>query len=79
MRGCPHAHICVFLHEEDRMGDDPDKIDQMMWAEIPVEYDSMEDEEFLKKYRKSDDHRNHRWKHPDVHQHQDKKVTIVFI
>ena len=59
------------------MGDDPDRIDQMMWAEIPVESNSKETEEFLKKYRKSDDHRSQRWKDLDRHENEDKKVIVI--
>ena len=61
MRGTPHAHICVFLHPDDKIKTDADKIDQMMWAEIPIDYGSNEFEEFLKKYRTYDDDRTHRW------------------
>ena len=78
LRGCPHAHICVFLHEQDRISDDPDKIDQMIWAEIPVEYNSKEGEEFLKKYRKSDDHRYQRWKDLVEKENEGKQVRIWF-
>ena len=74
LRGAPHAHICIFLHEEDRLTDDSDKIDQMMWAEIPVEYNSKESEEYLKKYREFDDHRTHRWKSLDPQDNQEEKV-----
>ena len=65
MRGTPHAHICIFLHEDDKMKTDADKIDQMMWAEIPIDADSNESEEFLKQYRKEDDDRPRRWKGND--------------
>ena len=76
MRGCPHAHICIFLHEEDRLEEDTDKIDQMMWAEIPVEYNSKESDEFLMKYRRSDDHRTHRWKFLDPQENKKEEVTL---
>ena len=68
MRGTPHAHICVFLHEDDKVKTDPDKIDQMMWAEIPIDADSIEPDEFLKEYRKEDADRPRRWKEniPDL-------------
>ena len=61
------------------MGDDPDKIDQMIWSEIPVEYDSQETEEFLEKYRKSDDHRSHKWKDLNMHEDEDRKVLLFFV
>ena len=74
MRGTPHAHICVFLHEDDKVKTDPDKIDQMMWAEIPLEYNSKESDDFLKKYRRADDHRTHRWKSLNPTENKEEKV-----
>ena len=67
MRGTPHAHICIFLHEDDKVKTDRDKIDQMMWAEIPIDNDSNEPQEFLKQYRKEDEDRPHRWKEMDIY------------
>ena len=62
MRGTPHAHIIVFLHEDDKPKDDIDKIDQMMWAEIPIDYKSNEFKKYLDAWRQADDHRSQRWK-----------------
>ena len=65
MRGCPHAHICLFLHPDDKLKKNADFIDQMMWAEIPIDYDSGEFEDFLDAYRHEDDDRTHRWQTDD--------------
>ena len=58
----------MFVHEDDKVKTDPDKIDQMMWAEIPIDADSNEPDEFLKEYRKEDEDRPRRWKEnlPDL-------------
>ena len=60
----PHAHICVSLDPRDKIKlgvNNPlsnDRLDQMIWGEIPVSYNS--------KYRPpgwrtQDDHRSDRW------------------
>ena len=36
-----------------------------MWAEIPIDYDSGEFEDFLDAYRHEDDDRTHRWQTDD--------------
>ena len=62
LRGCPHAHICAFLHPDDKLKQNADRIDQMIWAEIPLDYGSDEFKEYVKEYRREDDHRSHIWK-----------------
>ena len=79
LRGVPHAHICAFLHEDDKLAGNIDKIDQLMWAEIPIDCNSAESASFLKKYRNVDNHRTHRWKSTDevpykIHTKSFKKV-----
>ncbi|XP_071741246.1 uncharacterized protein [Rutidosis leptorrhynchoides] len=34
LRGLPHAHICIFLDERDKLPD-PEDIDEYIWAELP--------------------------------------------
>ena len=79
MRGAPHAHICAFLHPDDKLKQDIDKIDQMIWAEIPIDYNSGEFQTYLKKYRNVDINRTHRWKQRenDVSDVDD-EVTFLF-
>ena len=62
LRGCPHAHICAFLHPDDKLKQNADRIDQMIWTEIPLDYGSDEFKEYVKEYRREDDHRTHVWK-----------------
>ena len=62
LRGCPHAHICAFLHPDDKLKQNADRIDQMIWTEIPLDYGSDEFKEYVKEYRREDDHRTHIWK-----------------
>ena len=47
LRGTPHAHICIFLYPDDKLKNDIDNIDQTIWAEIPIDYQSGEFEQFL--------------------------------
>ena len=46
-----------------------DRIDQMIWAEIPVDYGSKDSKEFLKQWRRNDDDRTHLWKDMDLKIH----------
>ncbi len=71
MRGVPHAHIVAFLHPDDKLKNDINRIDQMIWAEIPIDFNSKECKDYLEQYRSSDDHRPQRWKQPDVNESND--------
>ncbi len=62
LSGCPHCHIIAFLHPDDKLKQDLDKIDQLIWAEIPVDNDSGELNRFLTAWRKEDSSRSARWK-----------------
>ena len=71
MRGVPHCHLVCCLHPDDKIKSDIDKIDQMIWAEIPIDYDSKELDTYIKEWRDVDKNRTHRWKKNDP-------VTFVF-
>ena len=63
-RGIPHAHICLCLSKRDklRVGINSertnDRIDQMIWGEIPVWH---ADKTRPKGWRMADKHRSNRW------------------
>ena len=78
-RGMPHAHICVSLDPRDKLKlgvNNPlsnDRLDQMIWGEIPVSWNS--------KYRPpgwrtQDDHRSDRWTENIKLEEDDVKKTI---
>ena len=71
MRGVPHCHLVCCLHPDDKIKSDIDKIDQMIWAEIPIDYDSKELDDYIKEWRDVDKNRTRRWKKND-------HVTFVF-
>ena len=71
MRGVPHCHLVCCLHPDDKIKSDIDKIDQMIWAEIPIDYDSKELDDYIKQWRDVDKNRTRRWEKNDP-------VTIVF-
>ncbi len=69
----------AFLHPDDKLKMDIDKIDQLIWAEIPIDYDSKELEDYLKEYRSADNHRTHRWKQgnsdSDLNENSDSSIV----
>ena len=71
MRGVPHCHIVAFLHPEDKLRMDLDRIDQMIWAEIPIDFGSDDFLDYLKNYRNGDQNRNQRFRefHLDPQKH----------
>ena len=78
LRGVPHAHIVAFLHPDDKLKNDINRIDQMIWAEIPIDFNSKECKEYLEQYRSSDDHRPHRWKQPDTNDSNDSEDKLDY-
>ena len=80
MRGCPHCHIVGFLHPDDKMNNNIDAIDQCIWAEIPLDYNSGDSESYLKAYRAVDKNRPHRWNPVDAEKlRQINKVQLLNI
>ena len=63
-RGIPHAHICICLHPSAKLRvgvnnqSTNDRIDQMIWGEIPV---SCESKYRPRGWRTADSHRTSRW------------------
>ena len=70
------AHICVFFHPDDKINGDIDRIDQMMWAEVPINFQSKEFDEYLDTWRHADDDRTQFWRVKEVEM---KKVTLPFL
>ena len=62
VRGVPHCHIVAFLHPDDKLRMNVDKIDQMIWAEIPIDFDSKEFKDYMKEYRDADKDRPQRFR-----------------
>ena len=67
----------MFIHEDDKMNNNVDDIDQTIWAEIPLDYDSGEVESFLKEWRSQDNERSHKWKSSKNDQIKIKRVNAV--
>ena len=62
LRGVPHAHIVAFLHDDDKLRMNVDWIDQMIWSEIPIDFDSKDFKDYLKEYRNADKDRPRRFR-----------------
>ena len=69
----------MFLHPDDKLHHNPDRIDQTMWAEIPIDHNNEESDEFLKKYRTNDDHRTDRWRTFEHNQQNSQVTSCSFI
>ena len=65
----------MFFHPDDKINGDIDRIDQMMWAEVPINFQSKEFDEYLDTWRHADDDRTQFWRVKEVEM---KKVTLPF-